>query len=356
MNAITEVEIDLEEYNKRVQDIEQRIHNAGMVGNYSEVGLLNAEYKKVHAIITLYKDIIKFKSQINEVRALIDDPELGVMAEDDEKRLKAEIEEAQKKLMDLTLPALDNDDKNAILEIRAGTGGAEAAIFSEELMRMYMRYCNKIGLQVETLDINYQEEGGIKQAILLAKGNNAFGTLRFESGVHRVQRVPVTETSGRIHTSAASVVVLPEVSESDIEINPQDIKIDVYRAGGPGGQSVNTTDSAVRITHLPTGIVVTCQDGKSQHKNKEKALSVLYSRLYSIQQEQRQQHDMSIRQQAIQGGDRSAKIRTYNFPQNRITDHRINLTLHNLSEAIEGELDELVPVVNTTIRRELAST
>jgi len=236
----------------------------------------------------------------------------------------------------------DNDRRNIILEIRAGTGGEEAALFAADLYRMYLRFAEKMGWQVEQLSSNRSESSGFKEVIFSLKGSNVYGILKYENGVHRVQRVPATEASGRIHTSAASVVVLPEVSDVEITINPEDLRIDVYRSGGPGGQSVNTTDSAVRVTHLPTGIVVSCQDEKSQLKNKQRALVILKSRLYDRELEKKQETASLQRQASIRGGDRSVKIKTYNYPQNRLTDHRIHETWYNLESVLNGDLEEIL--------------
>ena len=235
-----------------------------------------------------------------------------------------------------------DDSKNIIIEIRSGTGGIEAALFAEDLFRMYSRYAEEKSWKTELMSLNENDGGGIKEAVISFKGNNVFGQMKYESGVHRVQRVPETESSGRIHTSAATVAVLPEVENIDIEINDADIKIDTYRASGAGGQHVNKTESAIRITHISSGLVVTCQDESSQHKNKDKAMKVLRARLYDLQREQQAKERADVRKSMVSTGDRSAKIRTYNFPQGRVTDHRINLTLYKLNEIINGDLNELI--------------
>jgi len=242
----------------------------------------------------------------------------------------------------LLIPKDPNDSRDIIMEIRAGTGGDEAGLFVGDLFRMYQRYIEAKNWKIEILNLNPQGVGGFKEIIFAVSGKDVYGKLKYESGVHRVQRVPITETSGRIHTSAASVAVLPEPEEVEIAINPHDLKIDVYRSSGPGGQSVNTTDSAVRVTHIPTGMVVTCQDEKSQHKNKAKALTVLRARLYEKRLEEEAAKITATRRSMVSTGDRSAKIRTFNFPQNRVTDHRINLTLYKLEQILEGALDEFI--------------
>jgi len=264
------------------------------------------------------------------------------LAEAEVEELEPKCEELEQQLKLLMAPKDPSDERNTIIEIRAGTGGEEANLFAADLMRMYSRFAEARGWKIDVLSSNPTGIGGYKEIIFLVEGRDAFGTLKFEKGVHRVQRVPVTESSGRIHTSAVSVAVLPEAEEVDIEINPSDLRVDVFRSSGPGGQSVNTTDSAVRITHEPTGLVVTCQDEKSQHKNKAKALKVLRARLLERAQKEQDEKLSKERKTQIGSGDRSAKIRTYNFPQQRVTDHRIGLTLHRLGEILDGELDELI--------------
>ncbi len=275
--------------------------------------------------------------------AELDDPDMREMAEEEIARLKAELPEAEHALSIAMLPRDSADARSAMLEIRAGTGGDEAALFAGDLYRMYERYAAEQGWRIEPVSMSASEVGGFKEVVAQVSGNGVFAKLKFESGVHRVQRVPVTESGGRIHTSAATVAVLPEPDEVDVAIEDKDLKIDVYRASGAGGQHVNTTDSAVRITHLPTGTVVTCQDGRSQHKNKEKAMQVLRARLFEAQRDAAQGEEAAARKAMVGSGDRSERIRTYNFPQGRVTDHRINLTLHRLPEILEGPgLGELV--------------
>jgi peptide chain release factor 1 len=270
------------------------------------------------------------------------DPEMKALAEDEYFALKARLPEIERAMKLMLLPKDAADDKNAILEVRAGTGGEEAALFAAELFRMYQRYAARMGWRFEVLDSSDTGIGGTKEAIGAISGKGVFARLKFESGVHRVQRVPVTEAGGRIHTSAATVAVLPEAEEVDIAVQDKDLRIDVFRSQGAGGQHVNTTDSAVRITHLPTGIVVGCQDEKSQHKNKAKAMKILRAKLYEREREAAESERAASRKSQVGSGDRSERIRTYNFPQGRVTDHRINLTLYKIDRVIEGELDEIV--------------
>jgi peptide chain release factor 1 len=272
------------------------------------------------------------------------------MARDELHALEEKRQELEKHLRHLLVPKDPLDAKNAIMEIRAGTGGEEAALFASDLYRMYQRLAETRGWKIEVMNSNVTEIGGYKEIVFSVSGRNVYGDLKYESGVHRVQRVPETESGGRIHTSAVTVAVLPEAEEHDVEVNQEDLRIDVYRSSGPGGQSVNTTDSAVRITHVPTGLVVTCQDEKSQHKNKAKALRVLKARLYEIEEKRRQQEEAAARKSQIGSGDRSERIRTYNFPQNRFTDHRINLTLYRLDAILQGELDEALETLKITDR------
>ncbi|MEP6572117.1 MAG: peptide chain release factor 1, partial [Gemmatimonadota bacterium] len=281
------------------------------------------------------------------------DPELVALARVDLDRLPNEIAGLRSQLQELLIPRDPHDDRDAIMEIRAGTGGDEAALFAGELFRMYTRFAERRGLRVEPISVSDGTMGGLKEVIFAVRGPEAYGLLRRESGVHRVQRVPATETQGRIHTSAATVAVLPEAEEVDVVIHPNDLKIDVYRSSGPGGQSVNTTDSAVRITHLPTGLVVTQQDQKSQLQNKLKAMEVLRARLLDRMISEQETARSRERKAMVGTGDRSAKIRTYNFPQSRVTDHRVNLSLHNLPDVINGELDAFVDALRVAGRQEL---
>jgi peptide chain release factor 1 len=280
------------------------------------------------------------------------DPDMLEMAREELESLKESLEEATGRLKALLVPKDPLDGKNIIMEIRAGTGGEEAALFAADLYRMYNRFAEQNSWKIEVMDSNETGIGGFKEIIFSISGKNVYGNLRYESGVHRVQRIPTTESGGRIHTSAVTVAVLPEAEETDIDINPEDLKIDVYRSSGPGGQSVNTTDSAVRITHIPTGTVVTCQDEKSQHKNKAKALRVLRARLYEEEKRKNNQERAEARKNQVGSGDRSERIRTYNFPQNRVTDHRVNLTLHKLDAVMQGDLSEIIESLKYSARQE----
>ncbi len=305
------------------------------------------EYSDLNDIIQNAKKYISYEKDKLEIQKILNDEksdfELIKMAEMELNELKIENENNEKKLKLFLLPKDEADKKNAIIEIRAGTGGLEASLFASDLFKMYEKISHKKKWIVELISISKSEAGGLKEVIALVKGNNIYSTLKYESGVHRVQRVPDTETQGRVHTSAATVAVLPEAEEVDLKINESDLRIDVFRAGGPGGQSVNTTDSAVRITHLPTGISVSQQDEKSQHKNKSKGMKILRARLYELERSRIEKERSQDRKSKIGTGDRSERIRTYNFPQGRVTDHRINLTLHKLKEFLDGEVfDEMI--------------
>tara|TARA_B100000035_G_scaffold310911_1_gene319537 strand:+ start:51 stop:1124 length:1074 start_codon:yes stop_codon:yes gene_type:complete len=305
------------------------------------------EYSNLNEIIVDAKKYISFENDKFELEKILqdqgNDQELKNMAEKELEELKLQNEKSEKKLKMFLLPKDEADKKNAIIEIRAGTGGLEASLFASDLFKMYEKISNKKKWSLELISISKSEAGGLKEVIASVKGTNIYSTLKYESGVHRVQRVPDTETQGRVHTSAATVAVLPEAEEIDLKINDSDLRIDVFRAGGPGGQSVNTTDSAVRITHIPTGLSVSQQDEKSQHKNKAKGMKILRARLYELERSRIDQERSKDRKSKIGTGDRSERIRTYNFPQGRVTDHRINLTLHKLEEFLEGEaFDEVI--------------
>ncbi len=315
------------------------------------------EYSDLNEIIGDAKKYISFENDKNELEKILEDKnsdnELKKLAENELNELKLYHEKNEKKLKLFLLPKDDADKKNAIIEIRAGTGGLEASLFAADLFRMYEKISNKKKWLLEVISISRSEAGGLKEVIASIKGVNIYSTLKYESGVHRVQRVPDTETQGRVHTSAATVAVLPEAEEVDLKINEADLRIDVFRAGGPGGQSVNTTDSAVRITHIPTGLSVSQQDEKSQHKNKSKGMKILRSRLYELERSRIEQERSKDRKNKIGSGDRSERIRTYNFPQGRITDHRINLTLHKLEEFLEGEaFDEIIETLTLQSQEE----
>jgi peptide chain release factor 1 len=302
------------------------------------------EHNGMTQLVEHAKKYIYTYNQIQEDEEILagEDFELKELVKDEISQLREDLIAQEEKLKILLVPKDPDDDKNTILEVRSGTGGDEAALFAGNLYRMYLRYAERMGWMTEVLSMNDNEGGGIKEAVVTLTGDGAYGLLKFESGVHRVQRVPETESSGRIHTSAATVAVLPEAQDVDIEINEGDLKIDTYRASGAGGQHVNKTESAIRITHKPTGLVVTCQDESSQHKNREKAMKVLRSRLYEIELEKQHQERADVRKSMVSTGDRSAKIRTYNYPQGRVTDHRINLTLYKLSDIMDGDMTEII--------------
>ena len=315
------------------------------------------EYSDLNDIIKQAKKYISFEKEKNELEKIINDTNGGndliTMASDELEELKKQHEINEKILKLFLLPKDEADKKNAILEIRAGTGGLEASLFASDLFKMYEKVSHKKKWQLELISISKSDAGGLKEVIASIKGRNIYSTLKYESGVHRVQRVPDTETQGRVHTSAATVAVLPEAEEVDVKIEDKDLRIDVFRSSGPGGQSVNTTDSAVRITHIPTGIVVSQQDEKSQIRNKEKGLKILRSRIYELERKKREDERSKARKSKIGTGDRSERIRTYNFPQGRVTDHRINLTLHKLAEFMEGEIfDEMIENLNLQAQQE----
>ena len=315
------------------------------------------EYSDLNDIIKQAKKYISFEKEKNELEKIINDTNSGndliTMASDELEELKKQHEINEKILKLFLLPKDEADKKNAILEIRAGTGGLEASLFASDLFKMYEKVSHKKKWQLELISISKSDAGGLKEVIASIKGRNIYSTLKYESGVHRVQRVPDTETQGRVHTSAATVAVLPEAEEVDVKIEDKDLRIDVFRSSGPGGQSVNTTDSAVRITHIPTGIVVSQQDEKSQIRNKEKGLKILRSRIYELERKKKEDERSKDRKSKIGTGDRSERIRTYNFPQGRVTDHRINLTLHKLAEFMEGEIfDEMIENLNLQAQQE----
>lgn len=335
----------LEAIKSKWKDIEQRMNEPSAMADMKLFIKLNKEYKDLQPIVESYEDLKMIAANINSAKELLKhekDEEFRTMAKDELAELTERREELEEEIRLMLIPADPQDGKNAILEIRAGTGGDEASIFAGDLYRMYAKFAETKGWKIEGVDATEGTVGGFKEIIINVKGENVYGQMKYESGVHRVQRVPVTETQGRVHTSAASVVVLPEADEFDIELNPADIRKDVFCSSGPGGQSVNTTYSAIRLTHVPTGIVASCQDEKSQIKNYNKALSVLRSRLYELEYKKYLDEISSKRKTMVATGDRSAKIRTYNFPQGRVSDHRIGLTLYNLQAIMDGNIQELI--------------
>ena len=339
----------------RYDDLNELLSDAKIIAQQSEYQKYAKEQSDLTPIVKRFKDLKKIVQQLEDSKKILEeekDPEMLEMAEEDLAQVTIEKQKAESDLKLLLLPKDPRDERNVIVEIRAGTGGEEAALFSTDLFRMYSRYAEEKKWQVEILSSNLTGKGGFKEVIFNITGKGVYSKLKYEGGTHRVQRVPDTESQGRIHTSAVTVAILPEVEDVDIKINPSDIKIDVYRASGPGGQSVNTTDSAVRLTFVPTGMIVTCQDEKSQHKNREKAMKVLRARLYDAEQQKAHDEQDSERKQQVGSGDRSERIRTYNFPQERVTDHRIGLTLHKLSAIMEGALEEVVDALTLHFQSE----
>ncbi len=335
----------LKSVEKRYNDLNELLSDPKIIAQQSEFKKHAKEQSDLAPIVNRFQDLQKHIRQLEENKKILkeeQDPEMLEMAREDLEQIEVKKQKAEEDLKVLLLPKDPRDDRNVIVEIRAGTGGEEAALFSNDLFRMYSRYAEEKKWQVEILSSSLAGKGGFKEVIFNITGKGAYSKLKYEGGTHRVQRVPDTESQGRIHTSAVTVAILPEVEDVDIKINPSDIKIDVYRSSGPGGQSVNTTDSAVRLTYVPTGMIVTCQDEKSQHKNREKAMKVLRARLYDAEQEKMQAELASDRKLQVGSGDRSGRIRTYNFPQERVTDHRIGLTLHKLSLIMEGDLTEII--------------
>lgn len=337
-----------DEYQKaesRIGEIEKQFNDSEITADISRMKELTKEYGELKELTQAIGERERLEKELEENQGLLreeNDEELLGLLEKENYNLKQKIDDQQRKITQLIAPSNPNDSRNVILEIRSGAGGEEAALFAADLFRAYLLYADGVGWKVEIINQSRSSLGGLKEIIALVTGRRVYGLLKNESGVHRVQRVPATEKSGRVHTSTVTVAVLPEAEESDIVINSQDLKIDVFRSSGPGGQSVNTTDSAVRVTHIPTGVVVTCQDQKSQHKNKEKALKVLSSRLLAFEEEKKHREVSDLRSSQVGTGDRSEKIRTYNYPQNRITDHRLKKSWHNLEEIMRGGLREII--------------
>ncbi len=326
-------------------DVERQMTNPAIISDVSTYNELNRTRTELEEPVKKFREYINVLDGLTDAENIIDaneDKELVEMAREELSTLKDKKERLDRELLVMLIPKDPNDRNNAYLEVRSGTGGEEAAIFARDLFDMYSRYVQRMGWSAELIDENEADAGGLAKVVLYIKGNGVYSRLKFESGIHRVQRVPVTEASGRLHTSAATVAVMPEIDNVVVNIENKDLKIDTYRASGAGGQHINKTDSAVRITHLPTGIVVACQDERSQHKNKDKAMSLLKSKIWEAQEEDRQSKESAQRKQMVGSGDRSEKIRTYNYPQNRVTDHRINLTLYKLDYIMNGDLDELI--------------
>jgi peptide chain release factor 1 len=344
----------LEEVEDRFQEVEGLLADPDVVGRQKRFLELTREHAELAAIVTVYRDYKRVCEDIEGNRELLQDadPEMRDMARQELPELEARRDDLAQQLKLLLLPKDPNDEKNVILEVRAGTGGEEAALFAADLFRMYSRYAEGQGWKVEIMSTSESDAGGFKEVIAMISGKRVYSRLKYESGTHRVQRVPETEAQGRIHTSACTVAVLPEAEDVDLEIDPGDLRIDLFRASGAGGQHVNKTESAVRITHVPTGVVVSCQDEKSQHKNKAKAMTVLKSRILDQMQADQQAQLAADRKSQVGSGDRSQRIRTYNFPQGRVTDHRIGLTLYRLEAILQGDLNEVVDALTTHFQSE----
>jgi peptide chain release factor 1 len=343
---------------EKYKDLEYKISDPTIIANQSEWQRLMKEHAEITPVIAAFREFRTASNQYDDAKEILEtenDEEMRELAKMEIKETEIKVEELKERLRLLLLPKDPNDDKNVIVEIRAGAGGDEAGLFAQELQRLYMRYAERKRWKVDMMSTSENAAGGIKEAIFMINGKGAYSRLKFESGIHRVQRVPATESQGRIHTSTATVAVLPEVEDVEIEVRTQDLRVDVFRSSGNGGQSVNTTDSAVRITHMPSGIVVSCQDGKSQLANKEKAMQVLKAKLYEAELEKQQSEIAQDRKEQVGTGDRSGKIRTYNFPQGRITDHRIPLTLYKLMQFMDGEIDEMIDALVTMRQAEQMS-
>ncbi|MFC3095944.1 peptide chain release factor 1 [Alteromonas sediminis] len=349
----------LEHLVERFDEVQALLGDPDVIGDQDKFRALSKEFSQLESVVQTFNQYKQTLDNLEAAELMLqeDDAEMREMAQEEIKDAKAAIDEQEQALQVLLLPKDPNDDHSCFLEIRAGAGGDEAAIFAGDLFRMYSRYAETKGWRVELVSANEGEHGGFKEVIANISGEGAYGVMKFESGGHRVQRVPETESQGRIHTSACTVAVLPEIPESEaIEINPADLRIDTFRASGAGGQHVNKTDSAIRITHLPTGVVVECQDERSQHKNRAKAMSVLNARLNQMEQDKRTEEEATTRRNLVGSGDRSERIRTYNFPQGRVTDHRINLTLYKLDEVIEGDLNALAEPIRQEHQADLLAS
>lgn len=341
----------LEETEAKYEEISKKLSDPEVINKQSEFRKMMKEHSDMTPIVEKYREMKRSEEAIEEAKMILDesnDDELKQFAKEELSENREKLEVIQNELKILLLPKDPNDDKNVIVEIRGGAGGDEAALFAGDLFRMYSRYAERRRWKVEMMSYNENDLGGFKEVSFMIQGQGAYSRLKYESGVHRVQRIPTTESGGRIHTSTVTVAVLPEAEEVDVELNMNDVRIDVFRSSGNGGQCVNTTDSAVRITHAPTGIVISCQDEKSQLKNKEKALKVLRARLYDLELEKQQSEVSAARKSQVGTGDRSERIRTYNFPQGRVTDHRVGLTLHRLDAVLDGDLDEVMDTLITT--------
>jgi len=335
----------LEAVRRRNEEIEQLLCEPATLSDPARLQALNRERAQIQPVVAAFSEWRALAKRIQEDEEALDDPELGPLVREELPELQAKRTELEQSLRILLLPQDPNDEKNTILEIRAGTGGEEAALFAADLLRMYTRFAEQKGWKVELMSQSEASAGGLKEVILLVTGQRVYSSLKYEGGVHRVQRVPATEAQGRIHTSTATVAVLPEADDVDVSIDEKDLRFDIAASGGPGGQGVNTTNSAVQITHIPTGIIVKCQDERSQLKNKSKALKILKSRLLDIEQQKQDEALRDERRGMVKSGDRSEKIRTYNFPQNRLTDHRIGLTLYQLDRVMDGDLGELTSAI-----------
>ena len=338
----------------KYDELAQKVSDPEIINNQPVWQKYVKEMGEIEPIVKKYKEYKKAKADMADAKEMLEDgdDEMRELAKMEISELEDTISQQEEELKVLLLPKDPNDEKNVILEIRAGTGGDEAALFGADLLRMYTRYAERNRWKTELMELNETGIGGIKEAVMLIKGKGAYSRLKYESGAHRVQRVPETESSGRVHTSAATVAVLPEVDDVEVDLNPNDVRVDVYRASGNGGQCVNTTDSAVRLTHEPTGLVVTCQDEKSQIKNKEKAFKVLRSRLYDLKMQEQNKEIADQRKSQVGSGDRSERIRTYNFPQGRVSDHRIGLTIYKLDNFLDGDLDEIIDGLITSDQAE----